>query len=127
MTGTPLNTALPDGTSITSSSVSTLAFTPGFRAATRCALFSCPQPWGRLTMGETTAMTLFDRPPGRDGTSSRRGGGNAATAASPRTFTTANLAPGVVWADVLADIAADERARRAHEPLRPSRFSAPAR
>lgn len=38
VTGTPLNTAFPDGASMTESSVSALAFTPACSRATACVL-----------------------------------------------------------------------------------------
>lgn len=56
-------------------------------------------------------MSLFDALPQHRGTSAHRGEEDAATALS-RSFPTDNLAPGIVWANVLADIAADERAHR---------------
>ncbi|CAL9445058.1 DUF6222 family protein [Saccharothrix sp. NPDC042600] len=56
-------------------------------------------------------MALFDGPPQYLGTGFLR----EEDPAYPRTTPTTNLAPGIVWADVLAAIAADEEARRAGE------------
>lgn len=60
-------------------------------------------------------MALFDRLPRRHGASVRQDE-ETDTAASSRSLQAHNLAPGIVWADVLAAIADDERARRAREP-----------
>ncbi|MDQ2586802.1 hypothetical protein CKY47_22980 [Saccharothrix yanglingensis] len=60
-------------------------------------------------------MALYDGLPRRRGASARQDD-ETGTAASSRSFQAENLAPGIVWADVLAAIAADERARRAREP-----------
>src|SRR6266568_7486064 len=49
VTGTPLNTAFPDGTSTMDSLVNVFALTPGCWAATCWVLPACPQPCGRLT------------------------------------------------------------------------------
>jgi 5'/3'-nucleotidase SurE len=60
VTGIPLRTPVPVGTSSRRSSVSRLLLAPGRRAATRARvpLRSCPQPWGTLTTpGRTTSVT----------------------------------------------------------------------
>lgn len=60
-------------------------------------------------------MSLFDRLPQHHGSNLHRDGEIAVDATLPRSFPVDDLARGVVWANVLADIAADDRARELAE------------